>query len=190
MILRDRNGLLRTLPLAMLLFLGAALFYRHLAVKGPLDPQVHEAFAAKVLDTGILIFREGLEAVLVLAALTAGLLRQNPQAARPILLGAGLAFLASIASYFFLVRVIGLAEATFSEYQVQAATGLLAVFVLLLVMNWFFHRIYWTGWIGLHQQKRQALLAQGLEGGAVATGFQRRLPGGFRGGPILAEHPS
>ena len=179
MIARDPNGLLRVLPLALVFFLATAFLYRHLAVGGPLDPQSHEAIAARVLDTGVLIFREGLEAVLVLAALTAGLLRQNPQAARPIALGAGLAFLFSVASYFFLVRVIGLAEASFSEYQVQAATGLLAILVLLLVMNWFFHRVYWTGWIGLHQRKGQALLAQGLAGGLWLLGFSAVYREGF-----------
>jgi high-affinity iron transporter len=28
-------------------------------------------------------------------------------------------------------------------------------------MNWFFHRIYWTGWIAHHNKRRQALLASG-----------------------------
>ena len=39
--------------------------------------------------------------------------------------------------------------------QLQAATGLLAVIVLLVVMNWFFHKIYWGGWIGLHNKKKK-----------------------------------
>ena len=33
--------------------------------------------------------------------------------------------------------------------DLQAATGLLAIAVLLVVMNWFFHKVYWTGWIRL-----------------------------------------
>ncbi|MEO8077209.1 MAG: FTR1 family protein, partial [Acidobacteriota bacterium] len=40
----------------------------------------------------------------------------------------------------------------------QAATGLLAILVLLLVMNWFFHKIYWAGWISLHSRRKQELL--------------------------------
>jgi high-affinity iron transporter len=31
--------------------------------------------------------------------------------------------------------------------QLQAATGLAALIVLMIVLNWFFHRVYWTGWI-------------------------------------------
>jgi high-affinity iron transporter len=41
--------------------------------------------------------------------------------------------------------------------DVQAATGLIAVAVLLVVMNWFFHKIYWTGWISAHNRKRRRL---------------------------------
>jgi len=26
------------------------------------------------------------------------------------------------------------------------------------VMNWFFHKVYWGGWIGLHNRKKKALL--------------------------------
>ena len=29
--------------------------------------------------------------------------------------------------------------------NVQAATGIPAIIVLLVVMNWFFHKVYWTG---------------------------------------------
>jgi high-affinity iron transporter len=33
--------------------------------------------------------------------------------------------------------------------------------VLLLVMNWFFHKVYWTGWISNHHRRRRSLLAAG-----------------------------
>jgi high-affinity iron transporter len=32
--------------------------------------------------------------------------------------------------------------------------------VLLLVMNWFFHRVYWTEWISSFHKRRKALLAK------------------------------
>jgi high-affinity iron transporter len=41
---------------------------------------------------------------------------------------------------------------------VQAATGIPAIIVLLVVMNWFFHRVYWTGWISHHHRRRRSLL--------------------------------
>jgi high-affinity iron transporter len=45
-----------------------------------------------------------------------------------------------------------------SALQIQAATGLLAIVVLLIVMNWFFHKLYWTGWISMHNRKKNDLL--------------------------------
>ncbi len=45
------------------------------------------------------------------------------------------------------------------EFDVQAATGLPALIVLLIVMNWFFHKVYWTGWISSHHKRRRSLLA-------------------------------
>jgi NADPH-dependent ferric siderophore reductase len=36
----------------------------------------------------------------------------------------------------------------------------LAVIVLLVVMNWFFHKMYWTGWISLHNRRKRELLKQ------------------------------
>src|SRR5829696_3936858 len=52
--------------------------------------------AAAVLNSGILVFREGLEAILVLAAITAGLLRTNGSYWRPVAVGSGVAFLATV----------------------------------------------------------------------------------------------
>jgi high-affinity iron transporter len=45
------------------------------------------------------------------------------------------------------------------EFDVQAATGLPSLIVLLIVMNWFFHKVYWTGWISHHHKRRRSLLA-------------------------------
>jgi high-affinity iron transporter len=45
----------------------------------------------------------------------------------------------------------------------------LAVAVLLVVMNWFFHRVYWTGWIAHHHQRRRRLLGRVDEVGLRRT---------------------
>ena len=37
--------------------------------------------------------------------------------------------------------------------------GLVAIGVLLLVMNWFFHKVYWTEWIAGHRKRGKELLA-------------------------------
>src|SRR5215217_3399282 len=54
---------------------------------------------AVVLNSGILVFREGLEAILVLAAITAGLVRSNKSYWRPVATGSGVAFLATIVTW-------------------------------------------------------------------------------------------
>jgi high-affinity iron transporter len=46
----------------------------------------------------------------------------------------------------------------------QAATGLLAVVVLLVVMNWFFHKLYWTGWIVVHNRQKKKIIESAEHG--------------------------
>ncbi|MCO7177145.1 FTR1 family protein [Sporolactobacillus kofuensis] len=125
----------------------------------PVDPTAqHMSKAMGIVNTGILVFREGLEAILVLSALTAGLMRTKQVFWKPIATGSGLGFLATLVTWFIVVAVISLFSATTSELTIQAATGLLAIAVLLLVMNWFFHKIYWTAWIGAHNRKKSELI--------------------------------
>lgn len=123
--------------------------------------------AAAVLNSGILVFREGLEAILVLAAITAGLVRSSRAYWRPIAAGSGVGFAASIATWFVVVAVISAINAP--ALDIQAATGLLAIVVLLVIMNWFFHKVYWTGWIGLHHRRRKRVLER--SGGAKKGAF-------------------
>ncbi len=113
---------------------------------------------SSVIDIGVLVFREGLECILVLAAITASLVGRRGQYQRPIAMGAGVGFAATLLTWMFAVRIVNDLSAQISALALQAATGLLAVVVLLVVMNWFFHRVYWTGWISLHNKKKQMLL--------------------------------
>jgi high-affinity iron transporter len=129
-----------------------------------------------VLNSAILVFREGLETILVLAAVTASFLGGDRVYRRPVAAGGGLAILAGIGTWFFVVWLIGRVHG--SELDIQAATGLPSLLVLLLVMNWFFHKIYWTGWISHHHKRRKGLLSGGRDGstrammlGLVLLGF-------------------
>jgi len=117
------------------------------------------------VNIGILVFREGLECILVLAAIMASLVGPSGRYRRPILIGAAVAFLSTIATWTVAVRVIDDLTRSVPALEIQAVTGLLAVCVLLVVMNWFFHRVYWTGWISLHTQRRRQLLAGGSSDG-------------------------
>jgi high-affinity iron transporter len=123
----------------------------------------HLSHGAVVLDSALLVFREGLETILVLAAVTASMVGAAEVYRRPIALGAGAGFLASVATWFLAAWVLGQLGA--GGLAVQAATGLLAVIVLLVVMNWFFHKVYWTGWIAnRNRHKRELVSRAGIDG--------------------------
>ncbi len=114
------------------------------------------SFAA-ILSSGVLVFREGLEAILVLSAITATMTRKQPKNfGKGISLGAGFGLAATAATWFIVVEA--LSDINLPELDIQAATGLLAIIVLLIVMNWFFHKIYWTGWITHHTKKGRYIL--------------------------------
>jgi high-affinity iron transporter len=106
----------------------------------------------------VLVFREGLECILVLAAITASMTGEKETHRRPVVAGAGVAFLATILTWFIAIGILHDLGNDVSALNLQAASGLLAVIVLLVVMNWFFHKIYWGGWISLHNRKKKALL--------------------------------
>jgi high-affinity iron transporter len=110
-----------------------------------------------VINSAILVLREGLETILVLAAVMASFLGGNRVYRRPVAMGGAGAIVAGIATWFFVVWFIGQFHG--GEFDVQAATGLPSLVVLLIVMNWFFHKVYWTGWISSHHKRRRSLLS-------------------------------
>jgi high-affinity iron transporter len=71
-----------------------------------------------------------------------------------VLIGAGLGLVASIITWGLAQTLLGSLE-RYGE-KLEAIVGLIAIAVLLLIMNWFFHRVYWTGWISrFHRQRRK-----------------------------------
>lgn len=148
----------------------AVLAWQVIAAGGNPDPTGRGLTpAAGILDTAVLVYREGLECILVLSAIVAGLVRKRSAYWKPIAGGAGVGFLATLVTWFALVGVLSLVAGTAPEYDIQAATGLLAIVVLMVVMNWFFHRVYWTGWISLHNRKKQQFIDSAEAGGAPAA---------------------
>jgi high-affinity iron transporter len=113
---------------------------------------------AAVIDIELLVFREGLECILVLAAITASMARSRQIHLRAVAAGSALALIATLLTWNTAVRVISDLGESVPALDLQAATGMLAVVVLLIVMNWFFHKVYWTGWISLHNRKKKELL--------------------------------
>jgi high-affinity iron transporter len=152
------------LAIAALIVLGA-LVWQGITTSGNPDPTIpHLDHNAVILNTGLLVFREGLEAILVLSAITASMMGSNQGYRRPIAVGTGVGLLATVATWFIVIALISAVSAP--ALDIQAATGLLAIVVLLVIMNWFFHKIYWTGWISLHNKRRKALLQHADERGS------------------------
>jgi high-affinity iron transporter len=151
-------GIRFVLLLAAAFVLGI-LIWQGIMAKGAPDPTLpHTSKTVAVLDIGVLVFREGLECILVLSAITASMVGDRRVHRRPVALGAGVGFLATLVTWFIAVSIVGNLAQNVPALDLQAATGLLAVIVLLVVMNWFFHKVYWGGWIGLHNRKKKELL--------------------------------
>lgn len=134
----------------------AVMIWQGLAVHGAPSTDAHDlSHSAMALSSAVLVFREGLEAVLVLAAVTAGLGRYKKDYWPPVATGIGVALACTVATWFIAIALIATVNAP--ELAVQAATGLIAIAVLLVVMNWFFHKLYWTGWICHHCKRRKQI---------------------------------
>jgi len=113
-----------------------------------------------VLNVGILVFREGLECVLVIAAIMASMTGSSRVFRRPIEMGIVAGLLATMGTWWVAARVLSDLTNSVPALQVQAATGLVAVCVLVIVMNWFFHKTYWTGWISMHTRRKVELVKE------------------------------
>jgi high-affinity iron transporter len=118
---------------------------------------------AQVVDIAILVFREGLECILVLSAITASMMKAEDGYWRPVATGVSIGVVATLATWFVAVGIIDDLAQNVNALYLQAATGLLAIIVLLIVMNWFFHKLYWTGWISLHNKRKHELLKEATE---------------------------
>ena len=150
---------LRVFLLTAALIVLSVLVWQGITASGAPDPTVpHTTSNVAVLDTGVLVFREGLECILVLSAVVASMMGSNKQYRRPIAIGVALGFVATVVTWFIAVGIISDLTQNISALYVQAGTGLVAIIVLLIVMNWFFHKIYWTGWISMHNRKKKELL--------------------------------
>jgi high-affinity iron transporter len=108
-------------------------------------------------NAGVIVFREGLEAVLILASLLASLRTlEERKFRRPIIVGAALAFLATGVTWWLAHQLLNVLLPL--GERLEAIVSLIAIGVLLLITNWFFHKVYWTGWMAnFHAQKRKII---------------------------------
>jgi high-affinity iron transporter len=161
----------------------AILVLQVLRTGGLPDPTGHGDFGARVLDIAVLVFREGLECILVLSAITANMVGARRSLQKPVAAGASVALVATLLTWAVAIRIIDSLAENIPALDVQAATGLLAILVLLVVMNWFFHKVYWAGWISMHSRRKQSLLKEAspsrLLWGLALLGFSSLYREGF-----------
>ena len=147
------------------LLVAVLLVWQGITAAGTPDPTLpHTSALVAVLDIAALVFREGLECVLVLSAITAGLMGSTQPYRRPIGWGVVAGFVATLITWFIAITIVDSLLASVSALALQAWTGLLAIIVLLIVMNWFFHKIYWTGWISFQNRRKRTLLQEANAG--------------------------
>lgn len=131
-------------------------------------------------NAAVIVFREGLEAVLILASLMGSLKTATQRRfRRPLWIGAGLALLATVVTWLLAQGAL-MAMARFGE-KLEAIVSLIAIAVLLLITNWFFHDAYWKDWMAsFHQRKKQILGGQaGQWLGLITLGFASIYREGF-----------
>ena len=139
---------------------------------------------AIITNSAVIVFREGLEAIVILAALMASMVGAYATFRRSMLVGVLLATVATIVTWWIAQRLM-LAFSSFGE-RLEAVVSLIAVGVLLLITNWFFHRVYWKDWLAGFHQRKKALLGGAAESllsaqalGFIALGFTSVYREGF-----------
>jgi len=155
---RSRLAFRILLALAALIVV-AVLVWQGITSGGNPDPTApNTSPTAALLNIAVLVFREGLECILVLSAITASMTGNKQSHRRPVMAGAGIAFIATLITWFIALGIVSNLTGSVSALNLQAATGLLAVIVLLVIMNWFFHKIYWGGWMTMHNRRKKDLI--------------------------------
>ncbi|MDA0163155.1 FTR1 family protein [Solirubrobacter ginsenosidimutans] len=107
-----------------------------------------------ITNSAIIVFREGLEGVLILAAITASMVGLRRRLRRPVFVGALAGLGVSIFTWVLAQTLLH----SLDQYgeKLEAVVGLVAIAVLLLITNWFFHKVYWSEWIAkFHRQRKR-----------------------------------
>jgi high-affinity iron transporter len=115
-----------------------------------------------IFDAAVIIFREGLEALLIVAALLAVLRRSNNQDKQAwIWGGAALGILISIGAAFALQAVFSQVTAGQNRELIEGVTSLVAAGLLLYVSYWLHTKASLSGWQRYINQGTAQALARG-----------------------------
>lgn len=182
------------LRLSLILVVASLALPAELMANGPVTGQSLAAKAAFLHSFGIL-FREGIEALLICTALAAACARRgDPRLTRAIGWGAGGAIGASVVTAVLVGRVIDLAPA--GREAIEGVTMLMAAAVLFYVSYWLLSKLEVARWMAFLRDKvtraesRWALFGVAFlavyREGAETILFYQALAGTGRTGPIAA----
>jgi len=148
---------------------------QQLVGSGRVSPQ------AVIVNAAAIIFRQGLEAVVIVAAIFAGLRKVEDQRhKKPLRIGLVVAGVVTVLTWFAMRGLIS-QFAQFGE-RLEAVVSIIGVIVLLTILNWFIHKFYWTDWMSnIHKRKKRGVLsAESAQFLALATvGFTSIYREGF-----------
>ncbi|MDR2659160.1 MAG: FTR1 family iron permease [Spirochaetaceae bacterium] len=113
------------------------------------------------LGSLLIITREGFEAIIIVGAIIAYLLKSgNKKSARPVYLGSLIALAASVIMAWILNQITSTAGGQNQEI-VEGATMLLAVAVLFYVSNWMVSKAEAEAWTGYIKSKVETSIGKG-----------------------------
>lgn len=155
---------------------GAAVTATIGAVRTKLDEA--ESFLGNTLTTplaalnsAIIIIREGLEAVLIIGAILAYMLKTGAEKRfiTWVFAGVAAAIALSIATWFAAETFLTITP--IQRELIEGVTSLIAVGVLFYVTNWLFHKTYVVDWMTFVREKADQALQDGQAIGLAALGF-------------------
>lgn len=128
---------------------------------GQLEPMMEET-RYTAWDAGMILLREGLEAILVLAALLAYLQRTgNNDKRKWVWSGVGIGLLLSGIMAFVLTYAIAQIAAGSARESIEGVAGLLSVVLMLTVGNWLHNKSNMKNWNQYIDQRMGSALARG-----------------------------
>ncbi|MDR0670216.1 MAG: FTR1 family iron permease [Treponema sp.] len=126
-----------------------------------LDSKVESALGV-FLGSLLIIVREGFEAIIIVGAIIAYLLKSgNKKSTRPVYWGSLIALGVSVLMAWILNRITSTVAGGQSQEIIEGATMLLAVVVLFYVSNWMVSKAEAESWTSYIEGKVQSSLARG-----------------------------
>lgn len=123
-----------------------------------------------LISSFLIIFREGVEAILVIGALAAYLVKSgNKDKVKSIYYGVGIAVILSIASWAIITRFFK--SAGYSIELIEGITLLLAMAVLFTVSHWLLSKVQAQAWQKYIREKVNVSLSKGSIFALSSAGF-------------------